>query len=522
MSVKEGALASVHTYSGRPLGVVTPAATRPAAARRVQEVHSPSPGAALLLLAAFTPALMIWIPDTLVALVLILVLALAATAAGWELLIALMFGVVFFIGPVKILRGGWPPYVIPELVAGLLLLKWAATRMQAGGGFFKGTPLSTPYVWLLGYLLVQLGNPAAPMLRSLFGLRSWLIFTLMLFVGYAVYRNAAQVERLFRILVALGLATAVYGIYQWREGPFALEALGGGYVRYARESGYMFWSAYDIGPAFRAPSSYTSTNAYGFNMGLLIVLALGPLISRATPPRRRLGYALAVLVMGIAIPTSGSRAPAAYIGGSLIVIAVLMRRYAAVLVVAPMALVAWILGNSLTQGSLIGRYATLVEPETYLWKWLVPLLGSSAFLSEPFGRGLGYAAGVPSLLGSGSWNEFPINTIDSGYGAVAAELGLPGLVIFTWFAFSVGRETARAWRALPPGETRDLFLGPAVYGIAFPVWTLLAAPHASLPASSYFWLLIGMLLRAGTLSREASASSSGRAFTKHRFGTRHR
>lgn len=488
----------------------------PVAAGRVQESQTQGPSAVLLLLVAFTPALMIWIPDTVVALVLILVLALAATAAGWEVLIALMFGVMFFIGPVKILRGGWAPYMIPELVAGLLLLKWTVTRMQAGGGFFTGTPLSTPFVWLLGYLLLQLANPAAPMLRSLFGLRSWLIFTLMLFVGYAVYRGAAQVERLFRVLVAIGVATAVYGIYQWREGPFALEALGGGYVRYARESGYMFWSAYDVGPKFRAPSSYTSTNAYGFNMALLIVLALGPLISRATPARLRLGYALAVLLMGIAIPTSGSRAPVAYIGGSLIVIAVLLRRYSAVLVVAPMALLAWTVGNSLTQGSLTGRYATLVDPDTYLWKWLVPLLGTSVIVNEPFGRGLGYAVGVPSLLGGGSWNEFPLNTIDSGYGAVAAELGLPGLAIFTWFAFSVGRETARAWRALPPGETRDLFLGPAVYGIAFPVWTLLASPHASLPASCYFWLFIGMLLRAGTMSRDASTSSSSGTFAKQR------
>jgi hypothetical protein len=188
----------------------------------------------------------------------------------------------------------------------------------------------------------------------------------------------------------------------------------------------------------------------------------------------------------------------------MIVIAILMGRYKAALFVPPLAYLATTLGNSLTMGRFVDRYATLFDPNTYLWKWLIPLLGSIA-IQEPFGRGLGYAVGVPSLVGGGSWTDFPINTVDSGYGAVAQELGLPGLAIFTWFAISIGIHAAKAWRALPPGLARDTFLGPAVYGIAFPVWTLLAAPHASLPSSSYTWLLIGMLLKAGMMSREAAA-----------------
>jgi hypothetical protein len=505
---------SVQTSLGRPLGRGRPFATRPGPTEKLEGDQSTGPGGfILLMLVAAAPALMIWIPDTLVSLVLIGVMALAAVAASWELLIVLMFGVVFFIGPVKILNGGWAPYVIPELVTGLVLLKWAVTQMQTGGTFFKGTPLSTPFLWLVGYLLVELGNPAAPVLRSMFGLRSWLIYTVMLFVGYSVYRGADQVEKFYRVLVVIGVATALYGIYQWRQGPFALEALGGGYVRYARESGYMFWADHVVGPAFRAPGSYTSSAAFGVNMGLLIVLALGPLMSRSTPRTRRIAYGVAVLTMGVAIPCSGSRAPIAYLGGSLIVIAVLMRRYKAVIFVAPMAFLAWTLGSGVTAGRFVERYATLTDPNTYLWKWLRPLVGSISTVNEPFGRGLGYAVGVPSLLGGGGWTEFQLNTVDSGYGAVTQELGLPGLAIFTWFAITLGIQTAKAWRALSPGVTRDMFLGPAVYGIAFPVWTLIAAPHASLPSSAYFWLLIGMLLRAGVMSRDASSRDAA-AFAK--------
>jgi hypothetical protein len=104
-----------------------------------------------------------------VSMVLIGVLALAAMAASWELLIALGFGVAFFIGPVKIFHGGWIPYAISEMLALLILLRWAVTQMQTGGSFVMGTPLSTPFMCLVGYLVLELGNPAAPLLRSLFG-----------------------------------------------------------------------------------------------------------------------------------------------------------------------------------------------------------------------------------------------------------------------------------------------------------------------------------------------------------------
>jgi hypothetical protein len=113
---------------------------------------------------------------------------------------------------------------------------------------------------------------------------------------------------------------------------------------------------------------------------------------------------------------------------------------------------------------------------------------------------------------------FPKNTVDSGYGAVAQELGIIGLLLFAWFAARLGVAGIRAWRALPHGVARDLFLAPAIWAVAFPVWTLLAQPHASVPASMYFWLLIGMLLRAGDVEagprRPAGTRRARRPFVR--------
>jgi len=474
----------------------------PAETRQTDQLIG-STGVFMLILAAAVPAIFIWIPDPFISLVLIGVLALAGMSASWELLIALMLGAAFFVGPVKIYYGGWVPYAIAEIVPVMILLRWLLAEMQTGGSYLKGTPLSTPFLWLASYLVIEFANPASTILRSLFGFRSWLIHTMMFFVGYSVYRGADQVERLFRVLALIGVATAIYGIYQWQQGPAALEALGGGYVRYAQESGYLFWNGRGVGPTFRAPGAYTSSNAFGMNMAFLIVAALGPLLSKALPFRTRMLYAVSILVMGIAIPCSGSRAPAAYLGGSLIIIAILMRQNKAAIAVLPLAYLAVTLGNSVTSGRFINRYATLSDPNTYLWKWLVPLLGSVTSMNDAFGKGLGYAVGAPALLGTGRWTEFERNTIDSGYGAVAQELGPPGLLIFICFAVAVGIAAVKAWRALPPGPTRDAFLGPAVWGIAYPIWTFLATPHASLPATLYLWLFLGMLMRAGTISRGA-------------------
>jgi O-antigen ligase len=101
--------------------------------------------------------------------------------------------------------------------------------------------------------------------------------------------------------------------------------------------------------------------------------------------------------------------------------------------------------------------------------------------------------------------------VDSGYGSVAAEMGLLGLFSFAYLAVKVGVEGFRAWKALPLGRVKDLFIGPALMAVTYPTVSVIFQPQATLPSSIYFWLLIGMLVRAATLYEEGHANRVLRA-----------
>lgn len=471
------------------------------------------------------PALMLGLPFTALTPVVIVGLAAMTLALPWEALIGVMLGVGFLIGPIKILYGGWGAYFIPDAIALLVVLRWAFGQGTAGKPLFGGLAVSTPFCVLLGYLLFEIVNPNAPLLRSAFGLRSWLLYTLMLFVGYAGYHGPRQVERLYRVLMVLGVATAVYGFYQWYAGPSAMAVLGGRYERYARVMGPDFRDYVEGGPVFRAVSTFMSPNMFGINLCFVMLTLFGPLMARDTPRARRVWYAVAIVVMGAVIPVTGSRAPVAYLLGSFVIVLVLFRKYRVLRAVIPLTIVAVYGARVLTQGLLVGRYASMWDPDTYLWKWLNPVLnGFTVAWSNPIGVGLGYAAGQPNFVDDPSLRELGAGTVDSGYGAVTTELGLGGLVIFTWFIVALAVAGYRSWRNLPAGRERELLLAPAIFATALPVWTLLASPHATIPASIYTWLFMGMLLRAGDLaqSRAAARSPWGRIAHLPRPGSRRR
>ena len=62
-----------------------------------------------------------------------------------------------------------------------------------------------------------------------------------------------------------------------------------------------------------------------------------------------------------------------------------------------------------------------------------------------------------------------------------------------------------AWKRLPAGRLRDLLLGPALIAATYPIVSVIFQPQASLPSSIYFWLLIGMLMKAPMLQRALDA-----------------
>ncbi len=411
----------------------------------------------------------------------------------------------FFLGPVKLLGTSWFSYLSADGLALLILLAVFTERIARRKPLFAASPLSVPLLLLAGFCVLELANPDAPFIRSVMGLRSWVLYLGFYFVGLYTLHSVKQLERLYALLLALGLFTAAYGVYQWQVGPQAFASWSEHYGQYAQ----LAWVA-KSGAVFRAFSTFVAAGTFGGNMALLMILGFSVVAAQGIGVRWRLVAAAIFAVMGAGIAASGSRGPVAHLVlAALIALALTSGVWSRVGVafkggaVAGVAVlfIVFLIGPVVSQ-----RFSTILDPQEFFWKWFYPLiLGVRIALEHPFGMGLGYTAGVPRFISDPAIRDLPTLNIDSGYGSAAAELGFIGLALFTLFALKAGVEGFWTWKRLPAGRLRDLLLGPALIAATYPIVSVIFQPQASLPSSIYFWLLIGMLMKAPMLQRALDA-----------------
>lgn len=424
-----------------------------------------------------------------------------------DLLILLLLLVSFFLGPLKLLGISWLSYVVADGLAVMVLLIVLWERIAARMPLLAESPLSVPFALLAGYCVLELLNPEAPFIRSLLGLRSWLLYLSFYLVGLYTLRSERQVDRLYIALLTLGALTAGYGIYQWQAGPEAFASWSDYYGQYAR----LTWSAHS-GAVFRAFSTFVMPGAFGGSMALLMLLAFGIIISSRFQTIWRVVAAIAFFTMGVGIAASGSRGPIVQLllAGvvALAFVQGIRRKFGVVFKATVMGGTAGMLVVFLIGPAISERFTTIFDPQAFFWKWFGPFMdGIRIAQAHPFGMGMGFTAGVPQFISNPVIQNLPTMSIDSGYGSAAAELGVIGLGLFIYFAFKVGIEGFRVWRRMPVGRLRDLLFGPALFAATFPLVSVIFQPQATLPSSIFFWLLIGILMRAERLEPATDADS---------------
>lgn len=414
-------------------------------------------------------------------------------------LVTLLLVVGFFLGPLKLLGASWFIYLSADGLALLILFVVFGERIASRKPLFAASPLSVPLILLAAFCILELVNPEAPLFRSVLGLRSWLLYLSFFFVGLYTLRSVKQLEGLYAVLLVLGFVTAAYGIYQWRSGPQSFASWSDYYGRYAS----LAWIA-QSGRVFRAFSTFVAAGTFGGNMALLMVLAFSAAASPTITVRWRIVAAATFAVMGAGIAASGSRGPVAHLllvaVVALTLIPSIRRRVTVAFVAVVTTGVAAVLVVRMIGPVVTERFATIFDPEGVFLKWFIPLtIGLQIAQEHPLGMGLGYTAGIPQFISNPVFEDLPSTNVDSGYGSAAAELGFLGLGVFTYFALKVGIEGFRTWKRLPPGRLRDLLLGPALLAATYPIVSVIFQPQATLPSSIYFWLLIGMLMKAPAL-----------------------
>lgn len=420
-----------------------------------------------------------------------------------DLLIMFLLVVGFFLGPLKLLGTSWVSYLIPDFLALTILTLVAAQRVATRQPLLARSQLTVPVICLILFCILELANPEAPFIRSVLGLRSWTLYLSFYFVGLYTLRSVKQLQRLYAVLIGLGIVTAAYGVYQWRAGPQSFAGWSEYYGQYAT----LAWSLKSHVIVFRAFSTFVAAGTFAANMALLMMIAVGVALSARCPASWRVGASAAIILMGVGIAASGSRGPAVHLVLATVAALVLSRGLKSKLSVVLSAVAITGVGVVLIVlliGPLVSeRFFTLADPKVLIGKWYGPLTdGLRLAQGHPFGMGLGYTAGVPRFIPSPTLQGLPTFNVDSGYGSAAAELGFPGLVVFVVLAVKVGLEGFRTWRRLSPGQLKDLLLGPAVMAVIYPIVSVNSQPQAALPSSIYYWLLIGMLMKAPTLQAQ--------------------
>ncbi len=409
----------------------------------------------------------------------------------------------FFLGPFKLLGASWFSYLSVDGLALLVFLVVFGGRIAKRKPLFAASQLSVPLLLLGVFCILELANPESPFIRSVLGLRSWILYLSFYFVGFYTFHSVEQVERLYVLLIVLGVLTGAYGVYQWQAGPQSFAGWSDYYGRYAT----IAWSAQSGGVVFRAFSTFVAAGTFGGNMAFVMLLAFSVSASPSITTRWRIFAAAAFAVMGAGIAASGSRGAVAHLLLSTVVALALIPgarpRITALFKVIVMTGVAVILIAFVIGPIVSERFFSILEPRTFFWKWFGPLTdGLGIARAYPFGLGLGYTAGIPTFISSPALQDLPFTSVDSGYGSAAAELGFLGLALFAYFAIKVGVEGIRTWTSLSAGRLRDLLLGPALFAATYPIVSVIFQPQASLPSSIYYWLLIGMLMKAPALQSQ--------------------
>jgi hypothetical protein len=351
-------------------------------------------------------------------------------------------------------------------------------------------------------LVVTLHILTAPSyLTGLVGAKVWLFYIPMIAVGYHYVRSTRDVLQFLKATVLLALIPATLGIVEWVVasrtgdlGPFSrlygslTENVTGQYVK---TSEIRF---------SRVPSTFTSVSQYVSFCYVALTAALAVALAHRTAR-----WMAVVAVVGVAALTSGARA-AFLIAPLLVWLGVLSSGVRLSRTVLALLASATIIGGLVAYSADLHAYKHELS--------LVAAVDGAHAVGE-FGRwlhtdligdGTGSHTNAALRYGGGDVDQM----VENWYARAGAEFGVAGLAFAIALLLSVGAAARNALLRLT-GVHREIG-GPI---LALVVMTTVVSFKGSIldidPFNVYFWLLVGVLLKLGSIAaredREDAASA---------------
>ena len=465
------------------------------------------------------------------AMAIALAIAVTATLINWRAGVLLfVFWLLFEDLARKYLGNGLILFFGKDVLAAITYLSMWSSKRRGEIPWFK-PPFIVPLALFFALALVQVFNTWTPsILYGLLGLKLYFYYFPLIYAGYALIRNANDLEQFLLYNLGLGTLIAILGFIQSIVGlkflnPMTLapelETLGN-LTRFSPITHQ----------AVPQPTSvFVSTGRFASYIILVVILALGA--SAYLLVTRRRGAAYGLLAVGIAVVTTvqtGSRGSLIYVAMSMLVLSAgflwgapsrwgqartlvkAMRRAFLVSAVGLFFMIQFFPGSI---GASWAFYSETLSPtssasELQNRTWAYPMDNLKTALQHPrwlYGDGTGTASlgmqYVAKILGQppiGFW-------VENGWGTLILEMGILGPILWIIWTCSL---LYFSWKIVR--QLRGTIYFPVALSIFWYAFLLLVPlsyngmpPYQNYVMNAYLWLLIGVLFRLPHLAVDEQA-----------------
>jgi hypothetical protein len=455
-----------------------------------------------------------------------LVMIVVTTLNNWRIgLLLFIFWLLFEDLSRKYLGNGLILFFGKDVLAAITYLSLWRVKRRGEVPWFR-PPFIVPLALFFSLALIQVFNTWTPsVLYGFLGLKLYFFYFPLAFAGYALLRNATDLEQFLLYNIGLGLIIAVLGIVQSVVGlkflnPVVLapelEGLGN-LTRYSPITHQ----------AVPEPTSvFVSAGRFASYVILLFILAFGAQAYLLLTRRRAVYGFLGVGVAMVAAMQSGSRGAMMYTTMSLLVLSAgflwgapqrlgqgrrLMKVVRRALLVGAVSLFLMVQFFPESVGARWAFYSETLSPtssasELKYRTWEYPVSNLMVALRHPrwlYGDGTGTASlgmqYVARVLG-----QAPISFwVENGWGTLILEMGILGPILWIIWSSSL---LYFAWKIVR--DMRGTIYFPVALSIFWYAFVLLVpfsfngmAPYQNYVMNAYLWLLVGVLFRLPHLAR---------------------
>ena len=343
-------------------------------------------------------------------------------------------------------------------------------------------------IWVC-YNIIQVLNPeAASKVAWLYTVRSLAILQLVYFITCYAVQSMSQLMNLIKLIIGLGVISALYGIKQEFFG-YSAQEWNWLYQSPSRYQLIVQWNRFRAFSFFSDPTTFGTLMAYLGTFCFLLVT--GPFNSK-----KRVLLIAAGSIMYLAMAYAGSRTPFVLIPASIAFYALLNLNKKVLIVTGLFFLFGTALVIKSTSNPVVYRIQSAFKPgkdasvqvRLENQKMIQPYIQS-----HPFGAGLGSTGVWGERFSPDSWLAGFAH--DSAYVRVAVEMGWVGLLIYLSTFFIAMRTAIYHYFRVQNPKIKVFYLGFAITIFILSIASYPQEVVTLLPNNVVFYVLLAIIVK---------------------------